>query len=197
MMHKIPGPILAISLVIVLSGCAAPARLSEDAAALRATMTAGEASRILSTYVMADESRGGLCLIGFNPGATLDYSAEISVRGSTILFTGLFGEGQFFGKTFLPDTQVEALKPKVEAKEVRVDASGLREIRVLSRNVENTKTWCPNVKPSYLVVMKPHDGLPADAELAINVARTAELDRLLAALTHLSPGARLVGGTGM
>lgn len=189
--------LVGFSTVLILTGCASPAKLSENTLEISRSMSLEKADVILSKYVKANDSRGGACLVGFNPGASLDYSKEVFVKGAKINFTGRFGEGQFFGKTFLPDTKIEALKPQFSLREVSVDAKSLKEIRVIDRNIEGLKNWCPNVKPNYLVVLKPETTLPSDAELSINVGKLSDLEMLLATLVYLSPDARLVGGSGM
>jgi hypothetical protein len=73
----------------------------------------------------------------------------------------------------------------------------LKEIRILSKNIAQIRAYCPNVKPSYMVVLKPKVSLPSEAELSINVENSVELEQFLAALVYLSPEARLVGGVGM
>ncbi len=157
--------------------------------ALRADMTAEQADAVLKKYIQPAENRGGLCLIGFNPGASLDYDSGASANDAKIEFTGFFGKPLLFGKTLtVGDFKIES-----ELKTFVVDTKRLKKIRIISKRVENTRLWCPNVQPNFLVVLYPYDKLPSDAELSINVSGRDELDELLAALTWLSPKARLVG----
>jgi hypothetical protein len=48
-----------------------------------------------------------------------------------------------------------------------------------------------------VVAVKTQQGLPDQSQISLNADSRAELDTLLATLTFLSPGARLVGGIGM
>lgn len=191
-------PAIGILLVAAaLAGCAGAYTPSENARALRTGMSAEQASRIIADSVGGANQAWGACLIGFNPGAVLNYSEPVTVQGATITFSGRVGKGQILGKTLLPDTQIEALRPQFEERTMTVNAASLKELRILSERVQNLQTWCPNVRAGYVVVLKPEAGLPADAEFCINVKTSRELDSLVAALTYLSPDARLVGGAGM
>ncbi|NND60694.1 MAG: hypothetical protein HKN49_10535, partial [Gammaproteobacteria bacterium] len=136
-----------------------------------------QADAILEKYINANERRGGLCLIGFNPGATLDYDQPFSVDDAKIEFTGRFGKPHLFGKAFIGGE----IEVKVEAKLTVVDTRQLKKIRILDKRVQNLRNWCPNVQPQYLVVLYPIESLPSDAEISINVQSREELNELMAA----------------
>ena len=177
----------------ILYGCASSMTPSSAILVHRADMTPAKADLVLNKYLTATPDRGGLCLMGFNPGAKLDYTAGTSAEDGQITFNGLFGKGHILGKA-LP------LKDKPygsENKTITINAKALREVRVISENVDRLRQFCPNLMPSYLVVIKPKAGMPADSEASINVNSDAELNELVAVLTWLSPDARMVGGVGI
>ncbi len=172
------------TLILMIAGLSVSVAKADPAA----EMTLESADAVLNKYVTANESRGGLCLIGFNPGATLDYGQPVSVREGKIEFVGRFGKPHLLGKALVGTLDVE-----VESKTTVVDARALKKLRVISKRVVNLQTWCPNVRPQYLVVLYPKDSLPSDAEVSINVNTREELDEVLGALTYLSPKARIKG----
>lgn len=151
-------------------------------------MTPEQADAVLNKYITPNDNRGGLCLIGFNPGATLDYGQPASATNAKIEFVGKFGKPLLFGKALVGTGEGE-----VQTQRTVVDAKQLKKIRIINKRVENLRTWCPNVKPQYLVVLYPKDSLPSDAEISINVNSSNELDELVDALKYLSPNARLKG----
>lgn len=177
----------------LLLACASTITPNARMTQLQNDMSFDAADAILRKYVAATDTRDGLCLIGLNPGARLNYDEEPSTQAGKIHFTGVFGDGHLFGKT-LP---IEGATAKSTSKEAQVDTNRLKEVRVIDKNVDRMKRWCPTIKPGFLVVLKPVQSLPSDAELMINVATTTEVEELVAALTYFSPSARLVGGTGM
>ena len=63
--------------------------------------------------------------------------------------------------------------------------------------VRLSRTHCPQVRSGYLVVFKSNASLPDGAELSFNVSQQNDLDTLMAALSYLSPNAKLVEGAGM
>lgn len=156
-------------------------------------MNPARADAVLNKYITADENRGGLCLIGFNPGATLHYGYAASASDAKIEFVGKFGKPLLFGKALTLD----GIKIESETRRVTVDAKQLKAIKIIGKRVQNLRKWCPNVNPDFLVVLKPIDSLPSDAEVAINVNARDELDELMAALTYLSPDARIKGKSRM
>lgn len=170
---------LTLIAVALLGGCAASAQLSNAALELKSNMTVQRADEILGSYLAANARRGGACLVGISPGASLDYEQPVTIRDGTIRFTGRI-----------------AKTSGSETKTVSLDARSLHEIRLLDRNLERLKPWCPNIRPGFLVVLKS-DALPDASEFSFNLATADEVDRTLAALTYLSPKARLVGGIGM
>ena len=177
-MRTLNTSILVVAVLVVSMAHADPA----------SEMTLETADAVLNKYVTSNEDRGGLCLIGFNPGATLDYGQPVTVSDGNIGFVGRFGKPHLLGKAL-----VGALDVEVESKSMVVDVRTLKKIRVISKRVENLHTWCPNVRPQYLVVMYPKKSLPSDAEVSINVNTRDELDEVLGALTFLSPKARIKG----
>ena len=176
-------PIRSVLLLVLVSIC-----ISVSNADPVSDMTPERADAVLDKYINSSESRGGLCLVGFNPGATLDYGQPVSVTDAKIEFVGKFGKPHLLGKALVGTLDVET-----ESKRTVVDARQLKKIRILDKRVENLRTWCPNVQPRYLVVLYPIDSLPSDAEISINVSSRDELDELLGALTYLSPKAKLKG----
>ena len=184
--------VLAFCSLFVMA-CATPVKPNAELLRLQSSMTLDKANTILQKYIVPTDFRDGLCLMGLNPGARLDYDRETTFRDSKLVFYGMFGDGHLFGKALpLPDVPYG-----VSTKQVEVDVRQLKEIRVISKNIERLSRWCPDVKPGYLLVLEPRDGLPADAQISINVATPTELNELLAAVSYFSPGARRVGGTGL
>lgn len=181
-----------------LTACASSIELSNDALMQRSHMTPQQAQAQLASFARATPTHGGLCLLGAHIILTrLDPTAPVSVSGFSIRFTGRYAEpagGNVSGNVAAGTGQVTVSYTAVSAAS-SVDASSLTEIRVLETN-PNTEALC-RCKPGYLVALKTSAGLPDQAQIGFNAANQAELDSLLAALSFLSPQAKLVSGLGM
>jgi hypothetical protein len=174
-MHKIVRRLVSSLGYLALISCASNVGMSEHAKDLRSRMTLRQAESLLGGYARPSATRGGLCVMGEGTTTHLDYEAPVRVYDFVITFSAFYAaqHGKF-----------------------ALDARDLREIRVLEGNPQLTMR-CRNYKTGYVVVLKPQKGLPDQADVSINASSQADLDTILAALTTLSPQARLTGGFGM
>lgn len=189
----------ALTAALLLSACASTYRLSHRAEAERAAMTRGQAEAVLKAYLLPTAAGGGLCLLGEHLPTRLDAREAPKMQGTRIGFSAEFaglanvavlgdvaqGQGNVT-LTYVP-------RPGTGS----VNAGNLKDIRVLVADPGAVATRCPAVKAGYMVVLQTRTGLPDMAEISFNVASHKGVDRLLAALTYLSPHAPVVQGLGM
>ena len=188
----------AVLAAVLLVSCASTFELSDGAKSRREQLTMAQAVGILDKYTKPAAHRGGLCMVGLTSGTQLDYSQPISTVGSVVHFTAFYAVsgGPHVEGSVAAGTGQVVKHYTIQRGKLTVDAGTVREIRLLEVN-KYLQASCPNVKPGYAVVFKTGAGLPDQAEVAINTTNAAELDEVLAALTYLSPKARLAKGLGM
>jgi hypothetical protein len=170
-MHKVVKLLVSAVVYAALVSCA-NLELSQNAKELRSQMTLRQAESLLGGYVRPSATRGGLCVVGAGTMTHLDYESQVRVFEFVIKFSAFHGQQH---GTF------------------SVDARDLREIQVLEADPQ-IATRCRYYKTGYVVVLKPQQGLPDQSELSVNATSQADLDWILAALTALSPQARLTSG---
>jgi hypothetical protein len=173
-MHKLIKLLVSPLICGALMSCASTFHMSEHAKDLRTRMTLREAESLLAQYARPSAARGGLCMTGDGAMAQLDSEAPVRVSDFVIKFSAFHAtrDGQF-----------------------TLDARDLKEIRVLEAD-PRVSTRCRNYKPGYAIILKPNKRLPDKVEVSINASSQSELDTILAALTTMSPRARLTAGYG-
>ncbi len=198
-MRYINKEFAALSLCGLLAACASTVTLTGEAKSLRDRMTAPQAESLLNTFSHPDDTHGGLCLLGVRVAITgLDYAKPVTVSGPVISFGAQYAVlagGSVSGNVAAGTGRVTVNYGAAHGI-LSVDTRTLKEIRVLETN-PNLLGLCRHYKPGYVVALKAEQGLPDQAQVTLNADSRAELDTLLATLTFLSPGARLVGGIGM
>ncbi len=191
--------VLALSICSWLISCASTVQLSSNAKSLHDHMTAQQAESVVATFARPDATRGGVCLFGVHVVLTqLNYDKPVSVSGSVIHFNAYYaapGASSVTGNVAAGTGRLKMTYIAVPATSV-VDVRTLHEVRVLETN-PNVIGICKHFKPGYIVALKPDQGLPDQAEISVNAASHTDLDSLLAALTVLSPQAKVKGGLGM
>jgi hypothetical protein len=198
-MRYINREFAALVLCGLLTACASTVTLTGEAKSLRDRMTAPQAESLLNTFAHPDAAHGGVCLLGVRLVITgLDYAKPVTVSGPVISFGAQYAvlAGASVDGNVAAGTGRVTVKYGAAHGILSVDTRTLKEIRVLETN-PNLLGLCRHYKPGYAVALKAEQGLPDQSQIALNADSRAELDTLLATLTFLSPGARLVGGIGM
>jgi hypothetical protein len=180
-----------------IASCAGTYTLSDNTKILRDRMTTNTAAATLQKYMSPDDTRIGACILHSGGAETLtdmDSSQPVVVSGSEIVFFGYNKEVTDLkvSGNVIQGTGVLTKTFKRVRQRYAFNTTGLNRILILKAG-EMRRSACLDAKPGYLIALRPESGgLPYKAELSLNVASTADLETVLAALSHLAPQAQIL-----
>jgi hypothetical protein len=181
-----------LMLFAALSGCASPYMISEQGLKYRSSLTESEALKAVEQNIQKNDEQAGLCSAHTNKqfqNATL-----IKVRGHYVEFES------FYKEMMGSDSKMTAGQFTTTSYDTRegnfmINLKELSTIKVLSKvNAPGCTTYPFLGKYIVMIDMGAFDMSKArPSAVMINVS-TKNLDRFLAALTFLSPQAKLIQG---
>lgn len=190
----------SLLLLLLLSACASAYKLSDEGMKYRASLTEAEAYKAVQTYFARSGDQAGLCSAHTN---TQFQPADLTaVNAPYVVFTSYYEvlTGVSSSAGALPGTINVSRSVDRRKGPFKVNLRELNRIRV-HREVNAFGCRPASAPLRGYIVMIDNKGVgnvseAKPAAVMINVAEK-NLDRLMAALTFLSPNAQLVEGAGL
>lgn len=189
-------------MAIFFTGCASAYELSKEALANRAAMSEAQALAVVKQNIPASGEQKGVC----SAHTFYQFAAVKSPRleGSNLVITSYYAESKGVYSTpggARGSIVVHSVQGETKEGQWKVDLKNISKIRVL----DNADAWgCGRAKGHIVMIGESgvgegpnKDGTPAKASNIMMNVSPGNLDRLVAALSVLSPGAKLLHGAGL
>lgn len=180
--RRIPASRLLSFMVIatLLGGCASGYQMPVDASNYQHSLDASRAFRDVQQYLESTDNQAGLCSASTNDPFSQP-AKLLTVKDPFLIFESSFEvRGELFKGVF------------------KMNLRDLVRIRVLD---DRSATGCPVYSPKGYMLMVDDRGVGNLSEGRVHYAiihvSTQNLDRLVAALSYLSPNAKLMRGVGL
>ena len=193
---------LVLSFLVFLFGCASSYELSKETLDYRSSLNDQKALDIVKQNIVKSADQEGLC--SAKTHSVQDVETRLpAVEGTNLLFTSKYGvsKGMSTSRVGVGQMKITTLVEMHDGR-YKVDLKNLNKIRIM----DDSTGWGCGPVPGHIVlidepgvadIMVPKEGqLIKPTVVEINVA-PKNLDRFVAALSYLSPNAKIIHGTGL
>ena len=190
-------PFASLLILSFLTGCAASAyNLSGEALKFRASLTDTEALNVVKKMTEKNNDQAGVCSAHTNE--QFQPAEPVTVKDPNLVFNSFYKATTGVSSAVGSGSVTTTMSYQMRKGEFQTNLRNLNKIRVLA-GVRGS--GCAGAPQSGYIVMIDNAGVGDVAEgranaVMINVS-TKNLDQLLAALTLLSPNARVIQGSGL
>lgn len=188
---------VSILAAVLLVGCAASTyELSEVGRNFRATLTNSEALNVVRRLTAKNSEQAGVCSAHTNE--QFQQAEPVTVTGANLVFNSYYKVTTGAKSNVSSTTVTTTVSYQMLKGTFKTDLVKLNKIRILT---DIRGSGCTTAPPGGYIVMIDNPGIGDAPEgranaVMINVS-ARNLDRLVAALTFLSPNARLIQGAGL
>ncbi len=191
-----------VVMVLFSTGCASTYELSKEALTYRAGISEAQALAMVNQNIPASGEQKGVCSAHtFYQFATVK---SPHLEGNNLVFTSYYSESKGVYSTpggARGSIVVHSVQGETKEGKWKVDLKNISKIRVL----DNADAWgCGKAKGHIVLIGESgvgegpnKDGTPAKASNIMMNVSPGNLDRLVAALSVLSPDAKLLHGAGL
>lgn len=180
-----------IFLFALLYGCASSYTPSENFTKLKTSMTREKALTIISSNIAASSNYKGLCR-SFHEGNPFPDAESAKMEGSIIVYSSWetkdWGTARLTGNIKDGTSSLDVYRNFKKAT-FRIDISKLKTIRILKDDKGGFQ--CSNSKDAYLVILRKE----MKEEVAVELG-PQHLESFIAAVSYMSPNAKIISGFG-